>query len=256
MQKVAKELLAELQSGARILSTDSLDKSKLDVTNLDHLNKLFFVREEKALAALAVKMAPPAPLVNVVAFEMSMWPDCGGWKSQFDQQVMQAQGLPAILSLTEYFVGTDDGSGNFECMHGDQECQGNIIELCAYNVTYPASQYGWWNMGVCMQNDYDNIPDNAQNCAQQAGLDWNKITACVSSGLGNKLFSASIVYANSMDVQATPTIYIAGQAYEGGPDDNLQTVCQAYTGTPPAACNSFKNKLKGQADQAPIHKKY
>jgi len=161
---------------------------------------------------------------------------------------MQAQGLPAILSLTEAFVGDDYGNGNFDCLHGADECQGDIIELCAYNVTYPASQYGWWNMGVCMQADYNNIPDNAQNCAQQAGLDWNKISSCVNSGLGNQLFSASIVYSNNMGVSSTPTIFINGQSYEGGPDNNLQTVCQAYTGTPPAGCNSFMNKLKEQAD--------
>jgi len=168
---------------------------------------------------------------------------------------MAASGLPAILSLTEAFVGDDYGSGNFDCMHGPQECQGNIIELCAYNVTYPASQYGWWKMGVCMQSDEDNIPDNAQNCATQAGLDWNKINSCVTSGLGNKLFSESIVYSNSMGVQSTPTIFINGQQYVGGPDDNLQTVCQAYTGTPPAGCSSLKNN-KGQFDKKPLDKKH
>jgi len=157
---------------------------------------------------------------------------------------MQAQGLPAIISLTEAFVGEDDGNGNFECMHGPQECQGDIIELCAYNVTYPASQYGWWNMSVCMQSDYNNIPDNAQNCAQQAGLDWNKINSCANSALGNQLMSDSIAYSNKMGVSATPTIFINGQEYVGGPDDNLHTVCQAYTGTPPPGCNSVMKKLK------------
>jgi len=162
---------------------------------------------------------------------------------------MQASGLPQILNLTEAFVGEDDGNGNFECMHGPTECQGDIIELCAYNVTFPASQYGWWEMGVCMQNDYDNIPQNAQQCAQQASLDWNKINACVTSGLGNKLFSASIVYSNNMGISATPTIYIDGTAYVGGPDDNLSAVCQAYTGPPPAGCSSLKEKLKAQSNK-------
>jgi len=165
---------------------------------------------------------------------------------------MQAQGLPAILDLTEAFVGKDDGNGNFECRHGPSECQGDIIELCAYNVTYPASQYGWWTMTVCMQSDYDNIPDNAKSCAIQAGLDWTKINNCVNSGFGNKLFSESIAYANSFGIRETPTIYINGQAYVGGPDDNLQAVCDAYTGTLPPGCNAFKDKVKGQADKKPI----
>jgi len=165
---------------------------------------------------------------------------------------MQAQGLPAILSLSEAFVGEDDGNGNFDCLHGPDECAGDIIELCAYNMTLNVSQYGWWKMGVCMQSDYANIPGNAQNCAQQAGLDWNAINNCVTSGLGNTLFSASIAYSNSMGVDATPTIYIGSQVYVGGPDDNLQTVCQAYQdagGNPlPAGCNAVKHRLKRQAD--------
>jgi len=159
---------------------------------------------------------------------------------------MQAKGLPDIISLNEAFVATDNGGGNFDCMHGDGECQGNIIELCAYNLTVDASPYGWWKLGVCMQADYDNIPDNAQNCAQQASLDWNKINACANGDLGKQLFSASIAYSDSQGISATPTIVIAGQTYVGGPDNNLQTVCQAYTGTPPPGCNSVLAKINGQ----------
>jgi len=155
---------------------------------------------------------------------------------------MQAKGLKDIINLNEFFVGEDDGNGNFNCLHGDSECQGDIIELCAYNITVGTSPYGWWTMGLCMQQDQDNIPGNAQNCAQQAGLDWNKINSCVTSGLGNKLFSESIQYCNQMGVSATPTININGQSYEGGPDNNLQAVCQAYTGTPPPGCSSVLNQ--------------
>jgi len=167
---------------------------------------------------------------------------------------MQAEGLPAILNLTEYFVGQDDGNGQFECMHGDSECQGNIIELCAYNLTVTTSKYGWWTMGVCMQADYDNIPDNAASCAQQASLDWSQIQACWHGELGPKLFSESIVFSNSMNIQATPDIYIDGTEYLGGPDNNLQTVCQAYTGPPPAGCNQLKamnqDKAHAKVDKA------
>lgn len=49
--------------------------------------------------------------------------------------------------------------------------------------------------------------------------------------MGDNLFAASIDFANNMGVDATPTIFINGQEYVGGPDDPLSAVCQAYTGT-------------------------
>jgi len=156
---------------------------------------------------------------------------------------MQAAGLPAIMNVTEYMVGQDDGNGQFECMHGPNECIGDLMELCAYNLTITTSQYGWWEFGLCLQTNYEDIPDNAQGCAQTASLDYNAILTCSKSKLGQTLFSQSIAIANNMGVDATPTIWIAGVEYVGGPDNPLQTVCQAYTGPHPAGCSNA-NKIK------------
>jgi len=183
---------------------------------------------------------PTAPKVQVMMFEMSQCPPCSDWMQQFDQQVMQAQGLPAIMDISEYFVGQNDGGGQFECMHGPDECVGNLIELCAHNLTAQSVPLGWWHMDVCMQSDYTNIPDNAQGCAQQANLQWDPIVACSKDTQGDNLFAASIDVANNMGVDATPTIFINGQEYVGGPNDPLSAVCSAYTGTPPPGCNNAK----------------
>ena len=42
---------------------------------------------------------------------------------------------------------------------------GNRILLCAKNLTESTSTWGWWNLGVCMQTNYTNIPDDAPACA-------------------------------------------------------------------------------------------
>jgi hypothetical protein len=152
---------------------------------------------------------------------------------------MQAAGLPGIMNITEYFVAQDDGNGQFECLHGPDECAGDIIEICAYYLN-ASNEQGWWTMGLCMQTDYENIPDNAQACAKKANVNWDKIYSCSQSSLGASLFSQSIAVGNNMNVDATPTIFVDGTEYVGGPDNPLQTVCDAYTGPPPAGCKQKK----------------
>jgi interferon gamma-inducible protein 30 len=150
---------------------------------------------------------------------------------------MQAEGLPAIMNITEYFDGMYY-NGKFICEHGQTECAGNMLELCAYNLTVQTSKYGWWSFGLCMQNDPDNIPDNAAACATQANLDFDPIQACANGKLGTELFVESINFCNQMNIQGTPTVIINGVVYLGGADNPLSVVCNAYTGTKPSGCTS------------------
>jgi hypothetical protein len=144
------------------------------------------------------------------------------------------------MNITEYFAGQNDGGGQFECEHGPTECAGNLLELCAYNLTVKSSPYGWWTFGVCMQDDYNNIPDNAQSCATKAGLNYNQILKCSTGPLGAELFAASINFLNAEGIDATPTVIINGVVYVGGPDDPLSTVCNVYIGIFPDGCSDRK----------------
>lgn len=150
---------------------------------------------------------------------------------------MQQTGLKDIIDLTEYFVGENYGNGQFSCMHGAGECVGDQLELCAYH--FYNSTWKWWDFGVCLQGpDYGSIPQNAQQCATQAGLDYSKLSSCQSGALGTQLFAESIKRANQAGIYATPTIFLAGHEYVGGANNPLQVICNAYTGTKPAGCSS------------------
>jgi len=204
--------------------------------NITAMRSLIFV----VLSLLVVVVVGAAPKVKIIAFEMSKCPDTSVWKGDFDTQVMQAPGLPDILEIDEEFVA----SSTTNCMHGPGECVGNKILLCARNLTIENNtvRWGWWNMGVCMQANgaYENVPDNAPECAKKAGLDWNAINSCASSAQGSMLFSDSINFCNLNSIRSTPTIYINGKSYPDGPTNNLQAVCQAYTGSPkPKGCGDY-----------------
>lgn len=58
------------------------------------------------------------------------------------------------------------------CMHGQEECAGNVQELCAAKY-HPTSE--WWSFVQCQNfQGRDNIgtPETALNCANAAGIDW------------------------------------------------------------------------------------
>jgi len=188
---------------------------------------------------------PQAPLVQVETFEMSKCPYCSQWKTNFNQVVMGAKGVPQIMNLTEYWVGQNNGDYNFDCLHGPGECTGDTILSCV-RYLYPLGLQ-WWDVSVCMQANgaYVNVPGNAQSCVQQSSLNWNNINNCANSMTGKKLLAASFDYSSAQGVDETPTSKINGQFYVGGSNTPLQTICQAYTGTPPPGCaDALKSVVK------------
>jgi len=174
--------------------------------------------------------------VKVVAVEMSKCPYCSAWKQNFQQGVLSKDGLRDIVDLSEWFIATDNGGGNYTCMHGEGECVGNTILLCAYNTTVEKSAWGWWDMGVCMQTQFSLIPDNAEGCATKVGLPWDVINTCATGKLGRDLFVASVATSRGLGVQSTPTIFIGTKEYVGGPNNPLALICNQYTGPKPAGC--------------------
>jgi hypothetical protein len=67
---------------------------------------------------------------------------------------------------------------------------GDFFELCV--EYYSASVSVWFNYTYCLNQDQRSIPQNAQSCAQQLGLDWNQLYACANGPMGKKLLLASL----------------------------------------------------------------
>lgn len=188
------------------------------------------------LLFLAVIATATFPKVKIQSFEMAKCPYCSQFKLQWNSQVMQAPGVRDIMDMQEFFVGRYSG-GEFECLHGPGECVGDLFLLCAHNLTVTHNPWGWWDLAVCMQRDYKNIPDNIPSCTNQTrGMDYAQINACATGSLGVQLFRESIAYGNAQGIYETPTTIVNGKTYVGGPDHPLQTICDAYTGPRPLGC--------------------
>lgn len=70
------------------------------------------------------------------------------------------------------------------CMHGQTECLGNIVELCAADIYPDPRQYlGFTN---CLSQRYKDIPheDLLKDCSLEYGIDFAKLNDCMSKDDG------------------------------------------------------------------------
>lgn len=65
-------------------------------------------------------------------------------------------------------------------MHGQEECLGNMMELCAASLHPDPKIYLGFTM--CMSNKYQDIPSRelATNCALEYGISFDELNSCLS----------------------------------------------------------------------------
>jgi len=128
--------------------------------------------------------------------------------------------------------------GSLESLHGQQELNQDIREICAYNL----GDLGKWWKFVSLVNEKCNSND-ADTCWEQqaadAGLDVNKVSSCEKS---QKILLADkeIAEAEKYQVSGSPTVLINDTSYNGGrsPEDYKKAICSAFK-NPPKECNQI-----------------
>jgi hypothetical protein len=70
------------------------------------------------------------------------------------------------------------------CMHGPEECMGNIIELCAADL-YPDPKI-YLGFTMCLSKDYTDIPQRSliEDCALEHSLDFGRLNECAAKDDG------------------------------------------------------------------------
>ncbi len=138
-------------------------------------------------------------------------------------------------------------SGKLCSMHGIQELNQNIREACA------AKYFGmdaWFDFALAMNDKCTSA--NADSCweavATELKLDVTKIKTCEKDE-GLALMRADKELGDKLGVSGSPTVFIDGQAYNGGrtPEAYKTGLCAAFT-TQPVEC---KTVLAGDATAAP-----
>ncbi len=148
--------------------------------------------------------------------------------------------LGADVDFKVEFIGQKEG-GNLTSMHGPNEVKGDTVQACAQKYTAK-----WFQLILCQNKNSREVATNWEACASEVGAPVDKIRACADGEEGKTLLAASFDRADKKGAHGSPTIYVAGNQYQGGrrPADFMKAICNAYQGSKPAACNDIPESPK------------
>ncbi|CAK1357956.1 hypothetical protein CB0940_07382 [Cercospora beticola] len=124
--------------------------------------------------------------------------------------------LPAMQKVSDkvdfrlsYIGSITDHDDGVKCMHGQEECLGNIIELCAAHL-YPDPKI-YLGFTMCLTREYQKIPERAllEDCALEHGIDFERVNKCTSNDDGElavKRLQASFNHSASVGVTKSCTV--------------------------------------------------
>lgn len=155
--------------------------------------------------------------VPVVLGVMSRCPDAFLCESVWDR-VLQRVGDKVDISLS--FIAKpnpSDETYGATCLHGVEECAGNVHELCVAKY-HPTSE--WWTFVQC--ENYQGrgqvgLPDTAAKCAGVAGFEWENDRARKCAGdnghghEGVRLLQESVKTSMQLGIKKSCTIMINGR---------------------------------------------
>jgi hypothetical protein len=109
-------------------------------------------------------------------------------------------------------VDDDDG---IHCKHGETECLGNMLSLCAHHL-FPNHTRVSLGFSTCLIMSYHRIPDRelVESCALEHGIEFEKINACVSEeGKGLGLLKDSVERSMQAGVKKSCTVRVGGKMW-------------------------------------------
>lgn len=115
-----------------------------------------------------------------------------------------------VPKLTACSVDEDDG---VVCKHGQSECLGNIIELCAAHL-YPDPKI-YLGFTMCMSRDFQDIPDRGlvEECALEHGISMDKLNKCTvqdDGAMGVQMLKDSFAHNSAAGVTKSCTVRLNG----------------------------------------------
>jgi len=132
------------------------------------------------------------------------------------------------------------GGFEFQCQHGEEECEGNIWHACTSR--YVKKQWNKLSMVECMIDDNYNAAGVAATCAKANDVSLGKISACATGEEGRELHALAGEDTNLLqpEVSFIPTIKLDGSqgSQKAILKNFLKEVCKVYF-------DKYEETLKG-----------
>ncbi|KIM90789.1 hypothetical protein PILCRDRAFT_811268 [Piloderma croceum F 1598] len=184
------------------------------------------------LPAVVLALAPPLFTVQYDAIAglddvrvpvllgvTSRGPDALLCEAVFDQVLNRVIGITDLKLIYVGQLNPSEPDFGVECLHGPDECAGNVQQLCVAKYTNPTD---WWSFVHCQNyqgRDRIGTPDVALNCAKIAGIDWEGGGAGDCAGLdgsgrgseGVSLLQESVRATEALGIDKSCTILINGR---------------------------------------------
>jgi glutaredoxin len=135
-------------------------------------------------------------------------------------------------------------AGEYASLHGDQELNQNVREICAFAQMKAASSVNaldkWWQFVTLVNEKCDS--NDADSCwtaqAKAAGLNVSQIAQCQSSQ-AKSFLANELLESEKYQVSGSPTVFINDVLYNGGraPEDYKKAICASFN-SPPQECST------------------
>jgi len=126
------------------------------------------------------------------------------------------------MDLTIVPYGNAQMTGDtVSCQHGPDECQGNAIEQCPFNLYDVYTAFPFY---LCMEQAGNNMLNEVQDCATSASLSYDKLADCFNNATTVTANQKAAAAATPADHTYTPWVVVDGDR-DGGklaPGDGLR----------------------------------
>lgn len=95
----------------------------------------------------------------------------------------------------------------FVCQHGPVECFGNLVSVCAMDTLKTPEVY--LPFILCIEaRDTESVEMSSYDCAQEQGIQIDKVRECVKGPQGNMLLEAKGKLIRGLEAPAGPAQYV------------------------------------------------
>ena len=147
----------------------------------------------------------------------------------------------------------DSATDTFTCQHGSGECQSDALELCNQylidgnmdSIQTGSTSMAAYPFNLCME-DASGDPTKAASCfastaSANSTVTFQQVSDCAANDF-NSITQAGMK-ATPSDHQYVPWVLVDGAVVDNT-NALVQSICAAYTGTPPASCKKLSQETE------------